>query len=254
MDDYNRRQFIRTSIPGFLGLSLALPGITALATRANACQGRVRADGAVNWDAFLEAVAEEAAKQHLDQWSEAAYVKQVAALVARLNLQDPALAAAFEATKNGLGNGRVDFSKLERVQDFEVCLVQFEEGEAIQHHDHPSMTGVLLCATGETDVWNYDLLGERKERPEVLLKENVARTAHQGPGLNPDLEGAQHPPAQGPAIDAVGGHLHPSLQRGARGTEFLVRRRSGAVRRRREDLRGGEALREVGRARLRVCS
>lgn len=171
MDDYNRRQFIRTSLPGFLGLSLALPAITAFATRANACNGRVPANGVINWDAFLAAVNKEAAKQHLDDWNELTYVNKASALMARLNLKDPALAKAFADTKKGLGNQRVDFYDLETQRDFEVCLLQFEQGEQISHHDHPEMTGVLLCATGKTDVWNYDLIGQRKQSKNVLLKQ-----------------------------------------------------------------------------------
>ena len=171
MDDYNRRQFIRTSLPGFLGLGMALPAITAFATKANACYGRIPENGQINWDAFLTSIEKEAAKQHLDNWNEKAYVQKAAALMHRLNLKDPALAEAFEKTKKGLGNNRVDFYKLEKQRVFEVCLLQFEKGEQIKHHDHPNMTGVLLCATGETDVWNYDLLGQREGTQNVLLKQ-----------------------------------------------------------------------------------
>ncbi|WP_189574000.1 hypothetical protein [Roseibacillus persicicus] len=48
MDDYDRRHFIRTFLPGFLGLGMALPQLTAFVTRANACNGRLPADGAIN--------------------------------------------------------------------------------------------------------------------------------------------------------------------------------------------------------------
>ena len=163
MDEYNRRQFIRTSIPGFLGLGLALPAITALATRANARDGRLPKNRAINWDAFLTEVEKEAAKQHLDRWKERAYVKRMSKLFRRLNLKDPALAQAFENAKKGLGNKRVDFYDLEEQRDFEVCLLQFEANEEIKHHNHPDMTGVILCATGKIDVWNYDLIGESDE-------------------------------------------------------------------------------------------
>jgi hypothetical protein len=180
MDDYNRRHFIRTSLPGFLGLSLALPGITALATRANACQGRIPTDGAINWDAFLTAVEKEASKQHLDQWNQDSYVKQVAALALHLNLKDADLAEAFENSKKGLGNKRPDFYKLEKQRNFEVSLVQFEKGEKIRHHDHPDMTGVLLCATGHIDVWNYDLLPHDDDAEKVLLKETAKSSLLKG--------------------------------------------------------------------------
>lgn len=170
MDEYNRRQFIRTSIPGFLGLGLALPAITALATRANAREGRLPKNSLINWDAFLTFVEKEAAKQHLDRWKEKAYVRRVSRLFKQLNLKDPALAQAFENAQQGLGNKRVDFYDLEEQRNFEVCLLQFEENEEIKHHNHPDMTGVILCATGKIDVWNYDLLGgsEKEEACETV--------------------------------------------------------------------------------------
>lgn len=171
MDDYDRRHFLRTSLPGFLGLGLALPSLTALATRANACNGRVPEGAPINWDAFLSGVEREAAKQHLDSWSEEGYIQQAAQLAARLNLKDPELEKAFLKAQRGLGNGRVDFEPLEKQRDFHVTLLQFEKEESISHHNHPEMTGVILCASGEIEVWNYDLLGEREEQDGVLLKE-----------------------------------------------------------------------------------
>ena len=80
MDDYTRREFVRTSLPGFLGLALALPGLTSMATRANAQDGRADKDRKINWGAFLEGVAKEAAKQHLDDWSEVAYLARAEAV------------------------------------------------------------------------------------------------------------------------------------------------------------------------------
>jgi cysteamine dioxygenase len=171
MDEYDRRHFIRTSLPGFLGLTMALPGLTALATRANACQGRLSEKQEINWDAFLEAVAKEAARQHLDDWDEAAYVSKAAKLCSRLNLKDGHLLEAFKKAHRGLGNKRVDFEPLEKQRDFHVTLLQFEKDEEISHHDHPEMTGVILCASGEIEAWNYDLLGEKPDQKHVLLKE-----------------------------------------------------------------------------------
>ena len=151
---------------------MALPAITAFATRANAYEGRLKSDGSINWDAFLSAIEIEAKKQHLDSWNELAYVKQASAIAARLDLKDPNLEKAFTLAKaNGVGNKRVDFSKLEKQIDYHVTLVQFEKNEQIMHHDHPEMTGVLLCATGEVEVWNYDLFAEQENGKDVLLKQ-----------------------------------------------------------------------------------
>lgn len=171
MDDYSRRAFLRTSLPGFLGIGLALPAITATATRAMARGGRIPAGAPIHWDAFLEAVAKEASRQHLDAWNEPEYVKRAEALALRLDLADADLAAAFQRAKKGVGNGRVDFDRLEKQEDFQISFLQFEKGEEISHHDHPGMTGVLLCATGDIDVWNYDELADAPEPGHVLLRE-----------------------------------------------------------------------------------
>jgi len=172
MDEYDRRSFITTSIPGLLGVTMALPALTAFATRANAFEGRIRENAGLNWDAFLSAIEKEAAKQHLDNWNEVEYVKRAEAIMKRLNIQDPALDDAFLKAKKGIGNNRIDFvPMIEKRKDYHVTLLQFEKNEEIPHHDHPEMTGVILAATGEVEVWNYDLLAERENKEEVLLKQ-----------------------------------------------------------------------------------
>ncbi len=57
MDEYDRREFLSLSLPSFLGVLTALPSLCALATRANAAEGRLPEDGAMHWEAFLEAVS-----------------------------------------------------------------------------------------------------------------------------------------------------------------------------------------------------
>jgi hypothetical protein len=156
MDDYDRREFLSLSLPGFLGVLTALPSLCALATRANAFDGRPPADGAMHWEAFLEAVSAEAAKQHLDTWRQDDYVKSIASLASRLHLEDPALTKAMTQLNTRLKHGNVDFQYLEQRVDFSLCLVQFDEGEIIRPHDHPGMTGMILCASGEIETSNFD--------------------------------------------------------------------------------------------------
>lgn len=156
MDEYDRREFLSLSLPGFLGVLTALPSLCTFATRANACEGRPPADGAIHWEAFLEAVSQEAAKQHLDAWSQDDYVKSIARLASRLHLEDPVLVKAMEQLTTRLQFGNVDFQYLERRVDFSLCLVQFDEGEVIRPHDHPGMTGMILCASGEIETSNFD--------------------------------------------------------------------------------------------------
>ena len=149
---------------------MALPGLTAMATRATAQNGRLDKDGRIHWDAFLEGVAKEASRQHLDEWNEVKYLNKVKALAQRLHLEDPILLEAFKKAEKGIGNGRIDFDRLEKHQDFQISYLQFEKGEKIRHHDHPGMTGVLLCATGELLTENYTRLDEERDDERLLLK------------------------------------------------------------------------------------
>lgn len=164
MDDYNRREFIKTTVPGLLGVMLSLPSLCALATRANACNGRLKADQSMHWEAFLEAVAKEAAKQHLDRWNEDEYLKKVARLTQSLYLEDPVISQAMEKVAVRLKKGWVDFHDLEKNLDFAVCLLQFDVNEIIKPHNHPGMTGMILCASGEIHAQNYDMFKTIEEK------------------------------------------------------------------------------------------
>ena len=118
MDHYDRRSFISTSLPGLLGVTMALPALTAFATKANAFQGRIKENGAINWDAFLAAIEKEAAKQHLDNWNELEYVDRAAAIMKHLNIEDPGLEAAFLRAKRGIGNKRIEIKPIRCTKDF----------------------------------------------------------------------------------------------------------------------------------------
>ncbi len=95
-------------------------------------------------------------------------------------MRDPALEAAFVRAQKGIGNKRIDFYDLEKRRNFHVNLLQFEPGEKILHHDHPGMTGVLLCATGALSTDNYTLLGRRKETGSFLLKQSASLVLEKG--------------------------------------------------------------------------
>jgi cysteamine dioxygenase len=178
MDDYDRREFLSLSLPGFLGLLAALPSLCTVATRANAAEGRLPADGAMHWEAFLEAVAAEAAKQHLDAWDQDDYVRRIAAIASRLHLGDPVLTRAMEQLETRLKRGKVDFQYLEQRVDFGLCLVQFDVGEVIKPHDHPGMTGMILCASGEIETANYDLV-EKPDTPPADGHQLLRRSGRQ---------------------------------------------------------------------------
>ncbi|MDE0835910.1 MAG: hypothetical protein OSA84_06110 [Akkermansiaceae bacterium] len=176
MDDYDRREFLSLSLPGFLGVITALPSLCALATRANATEGRLPENGEIHWEAFLEAVGAEAEKQHLDAWDQDTYVKKIASLAGHLHLEDPVLTKAMGEITTRLKNGKVDFKYLERRVNFSLCILQFDEGEIIRPHDHPEMTGMILCASGEIETTNYDPI----ELPDVKPADGHQLLKHVG--------------------------------------------------------------------------
>ena len=116
MDEYDRREFLSLSLPGFLGVVAALPSLCALATRANASSGRLPAGEKMHWDAFLEAVAKKASEQHLDAWNQDSYVKSIASIASRLHLGDPVLKDALDQLAVRLKNSKVDFKYLEKTR------------------------------------------------------------------------------------------------------------------------------------------
>ena len=43
-----------------------------------------------------------------------------------------------------------------KTTDVQISLITFDKGEWLPHHDHPAMTGVLTCASGNLLVGSYD--------------------------------------------------------------------------------------------------
>ncbi len=158
MTQYTRREVVEMSIRSFLSVALALPRIAQAAREANAFRGSIREHEGINWDAFLEQVARAASGQFDPAWNQDVYVNEITALATRLRLTDPRLAAMLRQHRSG-HHGFPEFRQLEANLTFQVTLISFEQGEAIPHHDHPQMTGVMTCATGELMVQSYDLLG-----------------------------------------------------------------------------------------------
>lgn len=169
MDDYDRRVFLKMSLPGFLGLSMALPGLAQEAREAAALDGRKRAGEPMEWDAFIESVSKFAGRRVADDWSEEKYVKRVAGMARRLNIENPKLQQAFEGYVNK-NPAWPEFEALHKEEQFEVALVEFEKGERIAHHDHPQINGVICCASGDIAIQNYDFLPATDSRPMLLKK------------------------------------------------------------------------------------
>jgi cysteamine dioxygenase len=128
--------------------------------------------GQLNWDMFVNKLEAMAQRQYSVDWDRPGYVRSVARVLQQLNLQDPVLLRARNGYQD-LHPHSPEFLDLLLSRDIQVSLISFEKGDFIPLHNHPSMTGVLTCATGNLSVISYDRVESAVFAPSagVLLKE-----------------------------------------------------------------------------------
>ncbi len=138
----------------------------------------------IDWASFLDAVAELADVQFTLDWDQEAYVEDVARLMRRLNLEDPAIVEAYSHYADEV-RGFPEITEIYEEPGFELSTLEFEAGEVIDLHDHPGMTGVILCISGEVEIENFDQLDEISSDGHLLLQrtEQVTLTAGQSATL-----------------------------------------------------------------------
>lgn len=169
MQQFTRRVVLQMSA----GAILRIPAMAAI-------YGAAGSRGLLDWDAFVAAV-EAAARRgsHDRSWGEEKqekYVEQAARLSKRLNWSDPRLLRL-------LGTGASRGSAIESLRKsvaVEFRLIDFEPGQMIPHHDHPSMTGVLVCANGRLRVDSYTEMSEDLRARRCVLRRSVSRSLYKG--------------------------------------------------------------------------
>lgn len=160
-----RRHVLTTSLIGLLC------ACTELKLKAQTAIEASSLGAAVNWNHFVERLEKSAGQQHQFIWDRAAYVGKISSLAKSLNLSDSRL-VRWEKEYRDLHPGEPEFEDLLKKQDYQVTMVSFESGEFIPHHDHPQMTGVLLCAVGELSATNYDLVQNSERSGTCLLRQS----------------------------------------------------------------------------------
>ena len=127
------------------------------------------ADEPMDWASFIVALGTLAEAQFSDDWDQASYVEEVAALMKLLDLEDAYFQSLYDGYVQVLGT----FPELATVHEgghFEVATVEFDAGDAIPLHNHPDMTGVIVCLSGVTRVESFDLLDETSPEGNLLLE------------------------------------------------------------------------------------
>lgn len=175
MSNVTRRTMIRLGGQGFFAVVATLPLLGCAPTgKRSSPVVEVR-----SWERFIEQVAKLAERQVDPAWDQVAYTAQVQAMLSELDLTDRHLKDAVARYRNAHRNFP-EINPLHREQNFMVSLLEFEPGERIELHDHPDMTGCILCSEGEINVQNYTLDKRVSERGRPLLRAASALTMTPG--------------------------------------------------------------------------
>lgn len=160
MPSITRRTVLRLS-GGSLAVAATLPYASILAQE----------EESLGWNEFLTICEGLADAQFDEDWQQRqdVYTKKVEKLLLRLNLDDDNI-VKFINSYNNYSQHFPEIRTIHRKTEFQVSLLEFEADEKIPLHDHPDMTGVLICTHGEIAVNHYDKLAETSEQDLPLLQ------------------------------------------------------------------------------------
>jgi len=147
-----RRQVIEMAIANVVSLCACLSALSAEQT----------GDDPIEWDAFIEELAELSKSYSQSDGKERNYVKHLSQLLRSLKYSDSAIRKAIEGYQ---GNQTTEIVGIPvyRTLRFEIALFSFQEGQHLPYHNHPSMTGVSLCLSGSIEIHNLDVVGRADE-------------------------------------------------------------------------------------------
>ena len=165
MSHITRRDLVVLSAQGFFALVATLPLLGCMSTGKRAERLAERR----NWEQFLEQVRRLAEEQFAPPWDQTSYTQRVLVLMKELDLTDHHVLAVMSRYRDAHKNFP-EINALHHEQSFMVSLLEFEPGEKIELHDHPDMTGCILCSEGEIQVQNYTLGERQSERGRPLIR------------------------------------------------------------------------------------
>ena len=175
MPRVTRRKVIQLS-GGTLAVAATLPYISIFGENKDS----------LGWDEFLKTCENLSAAQFDEDWTtnQDDYTKKIEELLVRLNLADDKIVEFIESYNN-YNTHFPEIRTIHRKTEFQVSLLEFEADEKIPLHDHPDMTGVVICTHGEIAVTHYDKLTETSGKDLPLLKKE--RDLTMTPGMTATL-------------------------------------------------------------------
>ena len=160
MSRISRRVIIQLTGGGLLALS-AFPLMK---------QGIAQDDTLINWEDFLQLCGKLSSVQFEQDWDQEKYTSKIQNLLLKLDVDSAHIQKFVESYENR-NPYFPEIRDLHQETQFEVSLLEFAKGEDIPLHDHPDMTGVILCTHGRVDVEHFDKLSERSENDRLLLQQ-----------------------------------------------------------------------------------
>ena len=148
-------------------------------TGSSSSSSQTSPSGPIDWDAFLVQLSVLADTQFSSGWDHEAYVDEVRALMSLLDLDDDQFQSLYDGYADAAGN----FPELNTVHEklaFEVATVEFEPGDTIPLHNHPDMTGVIFCLSGQVEIDSFDLLDALSDRGSLLMQRTALATVVPG--------------------------------------------------------------------------
>ena len=174
MPEINRREAITLSVKSFLGISSILPILQSCNSLTSSTTIRD-----LDWKNFINEIQELAPQYENANFNEEAYLSKLVAMSKRLNLSDKEIQRHYSGYQNRRKNFP-EFTKMHKEKAFQITLLEFETGEKIPLHDHPDMSGVILCAKGSIDIDNFDLLASKSFNKKLLLRQTDSVTMKPG--------------------------------------------------------------------------
>ena len=170
MPQITRRAVLQLS-GGSLAIAASLPYTSILAQEKEE----------LGWEEFLKICDELAVAQFDENWqqNQDSYTKKIEKLLSRLSIEDEKIVAFIESYNNYNANFP-EIRSIHRKTEFQVSLLEFEADEVIPLHNHPDMTGVIICTHGEIEVNHYDKLTETSEQDLPLLQKERQLTMTPG--------------------------------------------------------------------------
>ena len=175
----SRRLAIQLSAKGVVGLMAAAPVLGGCLRKprgpssgksGSESKGAVPNLGAIDWNGFIEELANLAEKQFSGSWDQEDHVVDVEALMSLLDLDDRRFAQIYDGYVDAMGL----FPEISSAHDggsFSVATLEFDAGDEIALHNHPDMTGVILCLSGAVEIESFDLLPDRGPDGKLRLQQ-----------------------------------------------------------------------------------